>query len=1153
MERRIQIVEDERITAEDIKYSLEKNGYSVTSISATGEQAVKNARSESPDLILMDIMLRGEMSGIQAAESIMPLGIPVIYLTAYSDNEILKKAENTSPWGYLIKPFEEKELVSNIEIALLKHESEKKISYINSLLNSLRRINQLITKEKDGKELTDKICENLTINSDYIAVWSAVFDDKSGDIFFSEAGCRDNLPEIYAKIKDKNIPEFVRNFLASDKTILTPIPENNKSAPADEQSLPYLYLKLLYEGRLYGFIAIYFNPSHRLQEEEINLLEEISGDIAFALNKISLSIEKEEIDQQLNRQNVFLKSILDSLAFPLQVINPFNYEIIISNKAVKKIPGAGVSKCYHYMYGFDKPCHNFNLPCPLEKIRESGKAEYFEHLYKTQSGGEFYYEVQAFPVYGNKNEVMYIIEYFKDITDKRAFQERIKYQAGLLNNVNDAIIATDENYIITSWNRAAEHLYGYSEMEATGKPLGEIFGENIFMEESIKILREKGIWKGDLVQFNRDGKKLFIRISVSAIKNNSGEITGTIAICSDVSGEKLSEIRFNNLIDKSNDAIYILYDGSFDLVNKKFESLFGYKAEELRTPGFSFMNLVHPESRKIIEERAGRINNGETLPDIYEFTAISKNGKAIDCEVSISYVEYKGARASQGIIRDITERNLIQKELRLNEERYRSIFETAANLITSVNRNGIVHDCNCRIKNILHYEREEVIGQAISKLIYPELITTVEKFLDETLSGGHSGSIESRMVRKDGKIIDVIINASAISEGNGHFTKIICIIDDVTERNEAVAALRESEERFRSLYENAPIGIYRMTSEGDILMANPAFLEMLGYASLEQITRMDKNERGFAEPVKRAEFKRIIEDEGIIYGYEDTWLTRSGEQVLIEESGRVIFDTAGSIIYYEGVVEDITLRKAAEKALIVAKESAEQSDRLKSEFLAQMSHEIRTPLNAMLSFTGLLKAEMDLTENKDQQDMFLAIDDAGKRIIRTIDLILNMSEVQTGNYDFSPARYEIYTDIINVLYPEFRNISESKGIEFNITRDIKNAYVYIDEYSMIQVFRHLIDNAFKFTNEGIVEVRIYRDEKNRVAVEVKDTGIGISDDFLKNIFKPFTQEEQGYSRKYEGNGLGLSLVKKYCEINNTELNVKSKKFAGSIFTVIFNI
>ncbi len=247
--------------------------------------------------------------------------------------------------------------------------------------------------------------------------------------------------------------------------------------------------------------------------------------------------------------------------------------------------------------------------------------------------------------------------------------------------------------------------------------------------------------------------------------------------------------------------------------------------------------------------------------------------------------------------------------------------------------------------------------------------------------------------------------------------------------------------------------------------------------------------------------------------------------------------------------EDIQIKKKTEKELLVAKAAAEHSDKVKSEFLAQMSHEIRTPINSMMNFSSLLKDAMGDKVNEDLKLSFTVITNAGKRIIRTIDLLLNMSEIHTGAYKFEPQVLNLYKDVLENLKLEYYSQAKEKGLEF-VVNCCQDYTITGDEYTLSQMFSNLIDNAIKYTPQGKISINC-RVEENKKLAEVIDTGIGISENYLPYLFDSFSQEEQGYTRKFEGTGLGLALVKKYCELNNAEIFVESKKGEGSKFTIIF--
>ncbi|MBU1096699.1 MAG: hypothetical protein KKB34_09490 [Bacteroidetes bacterium] len=225
-------------------------------------------------------------------------------------------------------------------------------------------------------------------------------------------------------------------------------------------------------------------------------------------------------------------------------------------------------------------------------------------------------------------------------------------------------------------------------------------------------------------------------------------------------------------------------------------------------------------------------------------------------------------------------------------------------------------------------------------------------------------------------------------------------------------------------------------------------------------------------------------------------------------------------------------------------------DKLKDNFLAQISHEIRTPINSILSYSSLVEEEVQEHVSEELKFSFDSIRNAGQRIIRTVDLILNFSEVQSGMYMYNESVFDFVEEVLEPIHSEFILLAKKKGIVLNVKTNNSNTRIRGDQYSITQIMANLVENAMKYTFDGYVEINI--DEKNgKLCVDVNDTGVGISQEFLPSLFNPFTQETEGYTRKFEGNGLGLALVKKYCELNNVQITVQSEKNKGTTFTLEF--
>jgi len=247
---------------------------------------------------------------------------------------------------------------------------------------------------------------------------------------------------------------------------------------------------------------------------------------------------------------------------------------------------------------------------------------------------------------------------------------------------------------------------------------------------------------------------------------------------------------------------------------------------------------------------------------------------------------------------------------------------------------------------------------------------------------------------------------------------------------------------------------------------------------------------------------------------------------------------------------EITDLKKTEEQLTVALAKAEESEKLKSHFLSQMSHEIRTPLNAILGLSSIIHDEVKDKLPNDLQDMFRSIDNSGKRLYRTIDLNLNMALVLTGGFKYSLQRIDVMP-ILNQLIIEYRHYAKEKNLTFTFEAKIQNPSVLADAFSFSTIVHNLLDNAIKYTKAGSVTVSVFSTQSGEIAINIKDTGIGMSAQYLEQLFQPFTQEEMGYSRPFEGNGLGLALTKRLIDLNNGEIRISSNKHDGTSVTVFF--
>ena len=373
---------------------------------------------------------------------------------------------------------------------------------------------------------------------------------------------------------------------------------------------------------------------------------------------------------------------------------------------------------------------------------------------------------------------------------------------------------------------------------------------------------------------------------------------------------------------------------------------------------------------------------------------------------------------------------------------------------------------------------------------------------------------------------------------------------EINQRRIAEHSLKQSEKQFRMLFERAPIGMVISSPQDKILQVNKAFCQSLGFSADELLNKKTSQLTSLDDQPRYIKLQNQLLDEDLSHIYFENRFIRKDKEIIytIVESVLIRGDENKPHHFISQVI-DITERKNVEKELVKAKEKAEESDRLKTAFLAQMSHEIRTPLNVILAATPILADE--LPEGNEENDILLdSITSAGKRLQRTIDMILNMSSVQSGNYEPEIEEVDLNHEL-KKLVEEFNQLITNKNLELKFNNKVEKSVIIADRYTVNQIFQNLIGNAVKYTPTGEINITLFDKDVENICVEVKDSGIGMSLDYMKKLFSPFSQEDTGHKRNFEGNGLGLALVKKYVDLNNAEISVESEKDKGSVFTVTF--
>ncbi|MCH7731279.1 MAG: PAS domain S-box protein [Candidatus Marinimicrobia bacterium] len=758
-----------------------------------------------------------------------------------------------------------------------------------------------------------------------------------------------------------------------------------------------------------------------------------------------------------------------------------------------------------------------------------------------------------------------VIGVIQDITERKQAEERLKESERKFRNLFeeslDAVFISTLDDRILDMNKAGNELFGYTVDEFKKLNPEILYANKKDRESFLRKIKKQGFVKNlELKLQKKDGTIIYCLESSIGIRDANGNLIGYQGIIRDITKrkqaeEKLrnSERRYKHLFDEL-EAIFdllpalIFYkdtENRLIRVNKYVADAYEMTKNELE--GVNLFDLhTKDQAQAYWDDDLKVINSGKPKLDIDEPWETAEGLKWVNTS-KIPFVDENGDIIGIiGISLDITERKKTEEELQASREYAQNLINSSLDMIIAVDKGRKIMEFNKAAEQTFGYKKEEVMGKHV-ELLYADVREgrTVHKSTVE--KGKHVQEITNK--RKNGETFPALLAASTLLNAQGEIVGIMGVSRDISEQKAAVQALRESEEKFRGVIEQSNDGIYVL--QGDrFVFINPRFTEITGY-ELEEISGED------------FDFMKLVAEEGLKVLEERKAMREKGE----EPPGRYVFkglrkddqerDFEVSITLAEwggeeatlGIIQDVTQRIQARMDLEDALEKAKQGEKVKSLFLANMSHEIRTPLNVILGFTDLIELSTKDKISSEEQNFFDTIRQSGKRLLHTIHEILDMSLIEAKTISVNLEELNL-ADIVKKAVKPLVSEANTKGLELNINTGESSGHILADEDSVVKTITNVVENAIKYTEIGRIDVDL-TEKINTMVLSIKDTGIGIEKEFLDEIFQVFTQESEGYTKKYQGVGLGLALVKKYLEFCNASIEVKSKKGVGSTFTITF--
>ncbi|RMF90439.1 MAG: PAS domain S-box protein [Methanobacteriota archaeon] len=837
-------------------------------------------------------------------------------------------------------------------------------------------------------------------------------------------------------------------------------------------------------------------------------------------------------------------------------INPAGAEML-GAKSPDEVIGKGILDFVH-------PDHREELVALMHRIPyDEAHSDFVEGRFVRRDGSVIDYEIFASPTTYKGKRARQIV--LRNITPRKEAEEEIRRSREewerIFTSISDSVMILDLEHRILAVNPAAMRLTGLSEKELLGRRCYEIFHCTDHPPEGCPHERLVKSRHPETVDMEMEALHGTFLVTVAPILDAQGRMVKTLHIAKDITERKRaeealreSEERYRRLSDASLEGIAIHEKGKILDANQTFADMFGYELNEVI--GMNALDLAAPKSRELVMEK---ILSGYEKP--YEAIGLRKDGTTFIGEISPKKVRYKGRDVRLAAIRDITERKRAEEEIRRLKDFSENVINEAPVLIAVFDRDFRVRVWNSFSERYTQVPKEKILGRNLFEVIPSLKKLGWEEVFRKVIETGEPYSVEDYEItrtfgpHKGEKWYQNITLKPLIEDGE--VTGLIETIVDVTDRKHAEEALRESEERYRTLIEASEDYVFALDTEGTFIFANQKAIDTFGDLIGQPFTVPVPEEY---HDVVRKNFARRMKGEAV-EPYEIEVLDKKGRRRWVEISGAPLVREGKLVgaVYFQ---KDITERKRAEEELerhrlhleeLVRERTREleeanrrlqEADRLKSVFLASMSHELRTPLNSIIGFTGILLQGMAGELNPEQRKQLDIVYSSAKHLLALINDLLDISKIEMGEVEFSSEEFrlgEAVDEVVKTFLPEI----ERKGLR--LEKRVSDGVIQSDRRRFKQVLMNLLGNAVKFTRKGRIAVEAAV-EKDRVTVTVKDTGVGIKKKDLPRLFQPFQQLEIPEGMARDGTGLGLYLSKKIVTLLGGEIKAESTYRRGSAFT-----
>jgi len=848
----------------------------------------------------------------------------------------------------------------------------------------------------------------------------------------------------------------------------------------------------------------------------------------------------------------------------LAVVLDRDGKIISLSRRSRNFLGCGneaVGSDWYEMFVPDKPRETARALVEQAVAGVDSHVEHFDSAVSTAGQGLRTISWHCVPICDSTGKIEGAACMGYDVTNARPAKDMVAYQSSLIDNVNDALIARDAQLRITAWNKAAEGMYGWKASEALGKGPAEMSTlgyHGIEQEEILTRLKKEGQIRLETVQQDKRGKKMEVEVTATALRDDSGVITGFVSINRDISERKRSDedlrstrTYLESLINYANAPI-IVWDPSFRITrfNHAFERMTGYASEEV--VGRELSMLFPEEVREGALARIRQTLEGEHWESV-EIPILRKDGGVRWALWNSANIHAEDGRTLVATIaqgQDITERRESEVDLRETRNYLENLFNYANAPIIVWDTGFRITRFNRAFERLTGKSANEVLGQELSILFPKGSRNESLRKIGKTLSGEHWESVEVPILRKDGSVRIVLWNSANIYGTDGKtLVATIAQGQDISERKIAEDALWSTRNYLENLldYANAPVIVWDPSFR--ITRFNHAFERLTGFWADEVIGK--ELMMLFPEKTRASSLEKINDTLAGRYweSVEIPVLRKDGSvKVALWNSANVYAEDGKTLFATIAQGQDITHRKIAEDRMLLLNESLERQtleleavNKELEAFNYSVSHDLRAPLRALDGYSQMLLEDYGEKLDKEGKEHLRQVREASQRMGQLIDDLLDLSRVTRNKMDWERVNLSL---VARAVVRDLQSASPERKVEVGIADDL---IMQGDPRLLRIVMENLLGNAWKFTGKTDhpkIEFATMMKDGQRVFY-VRDNGAGFDMSHAEKLFNPFQRLHS--VAEFPGLGIGLATAMRIISRHGGHIWAEGKLAQGATF------